>query len=59
MLAISLQIAAIAIVVGFLIFLARDDMRNQKIREAEEKEDRLALEKAQKEKGENASEGDQ
>jgi len=59
MLAISLQIAAIAVVVGFLIFLARDDMRNQKLRKVEEEEERLALEKAEKEKSDNISDDDQ
>ncbi len=59
MLAIYLQIAAVVVVVGFLIFLARDDMRNRKLREAEEKEELLALEKAKKEKSENMPDNDQ
>jgi len=53
MLAIILQIVVVLLVVGFLVFLTRDDMRNQKIREEEEREEALALEREKSEKKRN------
>lgn len=55
MTAIIIQIVIVLAVVGFLVFLARDDMRNQKIREEEEREEALALERAKREKAEEPS----
>lgn len=52
---IIIQIVVVAALVGFLIFLARDDMRNQKIREEEEREEALALERARQKSEEERS----
>lgn len=58
MLSIIIQVAIVALLIGFLVFLARDDMRNQKIREAEEKEEALALEGEKQRQDNRATEND-
>jgi len=58
MLSIILQLLAVALLVGFLFFLARDDMRNHKIREAEKKEEALALERKQQKRDVETTEND-
>ena len=51
MLAIYIQIGVVLTVVAFLVFLMLDDKKNQKIREQEEKEEALALERKAQDEG--------
>jgi len=56
MLAIYIQIGIVLMVVAFLVFLTLDDKKNRKLREEEEREEALALErKRQDEADKNAA----
>jgi len=58
MLAIYIQIGIVLMVVAFLVFLTLDDKKNRKLREAEEKEEALALERKREEDAEKKAEID-
>jgi phosphotransferase system glucose/maltose/N-acetylglucosamine-specific IIC component len=45
MLAIYIQIGIVLMVVAFLVFLTLDDKKNRKLREEEEREETLSLER--------------